>query len=611
VAGCGFHGPDVIPDGGGEPGGPITEKRTFFAADLLAGQVTDMTVDTTRAALTPNAYTYGGLIGHGLKGTRLWQHNDSAWTKLDGKTATGAGLWTGEELKNTGTQLLPGYLGVVNDSTMTLWLEGEVWLDAASNETFQVSGDDIGFVELASPGTTTFTRIAENATVPVAVPVSGWYPIRVGFANGDTPFDFIFMHSDTAGTAVPWTRDRMRARASQMTGMLRTAFAHQIFGGGQGTMSPLAHFDEGDLLAQTGFSSSTSPLPQGVGNDDWSARYSGQIYIDQQGTYALVVTGRDGLRSRLGAMHGESNWIRDSNSSADGTASVTASLVPGWNDIGVDYNQVKDSRSLRVRWGPDLVNVSEVPRDRLRPVQPMDDLLASGVDETNRNPPNGGGVNSPATATMMVPGYLNETVDFIELTYQANSGRWGSLRVDLETPGGTRVNLDDPGNLQNGDRFVQVTIPTTAAGALATLLGGASGGAWKLHMYDVNAGGGGGTVFESARITLHTHGGPDRVARAATWISAPIDATTNIIAMDGITWIERLPIAGTIKVSYRLCAQATCGDDPKWSETVGNGAKANIGDPQRYLQLKVELTSDGMVEPELRALVVNYKRSAS
>src|ERR1043165_1622029 len=170
AAGCGFHGPDVSPDGGTvRPGDPITEKHTFTSTELLGGQLIDMTVDGTRVALTPNAYTYGGLVGHGLKGMRLWQHNDSAWTKLDGKTPTGAGLWSGEELKNTGTQLLPAYLGVVNDPTMTVWFEGEVWLDAASTETFRVSGDGIGFVELAQPCSSMFVRMAENATVPITV----------------------------------------------------------------------------------------------------------------------------------------------------------------------------------------------------------------------------------------------------------------------------------------------------------------------------------------------------------------------------------------------------------------------------------------------------------
>jgi hypothetical protein len=262
-----------------------------------------------------------------------------------------------------------------------------------------------------------------------------------------------------------------------------------------------------------------------------------------------------------------------------------------------------------VRLGPDAVNASEVPRDHLRPVQPVDDLLASGVDETNHIVQSGGGAANPATATMIVPGYLNEAVDFIELTYQASSSRWNSLKVDLETPGGIRVNLADPGNLPSSERFVQITIPANAAGALATLLGGASAGGWKLHMYDViGGGGGGGTTFESARITLHTHGGPDRVARSSTWISAPLDVTTRVLGIDGITWTERLPAAATVSVSYRACAQAACSDDPKWSGPVVNGAAGDVA-PQRYLQLKVEMTSNGTLEPELRGLAVAYRRA--
>ena len=74
ATGCGFQGPASIPAESGVP-----DMRSFDAAGLRAGTLIDMTVDGSRSSLTPNGYTYGGLIVHGVAGTRLWTHGDTAW----------------------------------------------------------------------------------------------------------------------------------------------------------------------------------------------------------------------------------------------------------------------------------------------------------------------------------------------------------------------------------------------------------------------------------------------------------------------------------------------------------------------------------------------------
>jgi subtilisin-like proprotein convertase family protein len=531
----------------------------------------------------------------------LWAPGNTSWSNLT-RPATGAGLWAGEEIKNG---VRTDYLGVFGDATMTLWLEGEVWLDASPNQAFKVNGDAVGFVELASPGTTAFAKIAEDATVAVPTTSPGWYPVRIGFSNNDGTFDFTFTHSDDGGAQVPWTRDRLRARTSELNGALRTVFGHQILGGGQNGMPPVLHFEQSDLLHTT----SLSPPPQGAGNDDWSAHYLGQIYIVQGGDYALQITSDDGNRGRLGATTDQLHWVRDEGIGAPPLPikQYPATLAAGWNDLTVDYNQVAGMRSLRVQiQGPDFPGVVDVPRDRLRPVELAEDRLAFGADETNRNVNNGGGAGNPTTDTMTVAGYAAETVGSIELSYQINSSRWSSLKVDLETPGGTRVTLADPGALQNGDHVLQFTIPATDTSSLATLLGGPAKGDWKLRVYDVNPGGGGNSTLESAQLTLHTQGGPDKVARSATWTSVPIDAGGNLVAIDGITWVERAPMEASVKVQFRACQQANCSDDPPWSSPVTSGSGANVA-PQRYLQLRVEMASNGTLEPELRSLAVVYR----
>lgn len=618
VAGCGFRSPggEVLPDGG------VPDMRSFGAIELAAGQRADMTVDGPRRSLTPNAYTYGGLVAHGLKGTKLWSHGDTAWTKLAGVTASGAGLWCGEHIVDKARL---DYLGVTGTSVMALWLEGEVWLDGQSTDSLHVNGDDVAFVEIAAPGSTAYMPVAENTTasIPAQVAMSGagWYPIRVGFSNDGGAYDLLFTRS-VNGSDVPWTRERMRARASELGGALRTVFGRQILAGGQPlgnsqVAPPVPHFEENDLLP-----TSLQSAPQGApgNNDDWSARYLGQVHITTAGAYKLLIDSDDGNRGRLADGRAEQHWRRDDGIGAPPmTTTVQATLVTGWNDLVIDYNEVGGATSLRVRiQGPDFPNPIEIPRDQLRPVEPADDRLALGVDDEDHNVPDNGGTAADGTATMTVIGYAGdtgaaETVNSIELTYEVNSPHWDQIAVELEAPAtaagpGPRVKLRDrDGNGGNGDRMVGFAIPSSAAAPLSMLLGGLANGDWKLHVFDdVPGGGGNASTILSARLTLHTTGGPDKLARMASWTSQVIDAQTPVFAVDRITWNERTPGGSKVAVRVRTCQQADCsGAD--WPDPVAQGAAFNVS-RGRYLQLRVDMTSDGTHEPELGGLAIAFRR---
>jgi len=619
VAGCGFRSPGGSPDLP-VPDGGVPDMRSFGATELRAGALVDMTVDGPRSSLTPNAYTYGGLVAHGLRDAKLWARGDTAWTDLAGVTATGAGLWCGEHIVDKARL---DYLGVTGTSKMTLWLEGEVWLDGKSTDMFHVNGDDVAFVEIAAPGSMAYLPVAENATAPVPAQVAmngaGWYPIRVGFSNEGGAYDFLFTRS-VSGSDVAWTRDRLRARAGELGGMLRTVFGQQILAGGltlsASQIAPqVPHFEENDLL----HTSLQSP-PQGApaDDDDWSARYLGQVYITKPGTYTLQIDSDDGNRARLGDRRGAQHWRRDDGvGTNDATTRVSAELVVGWNDLIVDYNQFFGGSNLRVRiQGPDFPSLIEIPRDQLRPVEPADDRLALGVDEADHPVPDNGGMNNPGIATMTVTGYSGdavgvETVDSIELTYEVSSPHWDQIKVDLESPSslGTRVMIRDHDNGPNppgtDDRIVQFTIPAGTTSGVGALLGGTANGDWKLRVYDdVNMGG--GSTLKSARLTLHTKGGPDKLARMASWTSQIIDAQTPVFAIDRVTWNERTPAGAKVAVHVRTCQQSDCsGAD--WPDPIARGAAFNV--PRaRYLQLRVDMTSNGTLEPELGGLAIVFRR---
>src|SRR5262249_38989726 len=151
----------------------------------------------------------------------------------------------------------------------------------------------------------------------------------------------------------------------------------------------------------------------------------------------------------------------------------------------------------------------------------------------------------------------------------------------------------------------QVSVPP-GAGPLAQLLGGSAGGIWKLHVYDLLGRPGIPCVLKSARLTLHTTGGPERIARTASWTSAPLGLPTDVLPVDNVTWDARIPTGASVAVQIRNCVQSDCSNVAWHPFTPG---APTVVYPGRFLQVRVELTSDGVTEPELRSLTVSYVRT--
>jgi subtilisin-like proprotein convertase family protein len=371
---------------------------------------------------------------------------------------------------------------------------------------------------------------------------------------------------------------------------------------------PISHVDDGTLI-QTTF---PDPALQGAptNNDNWSARYAAQVYIPQNGSYTLNVSSDDGHELWFGGQTKSPNW--SFNSGTPGTNStVTAMLDPGWNDLIVDYNQLTGGRKLQVQLTGGGLN-ADIPRAQLRPVEPTLDRLAFGADDTTHLVQDNGGSTMPGTAILNVAAYGGSTaekVTSIDVNYEVVSPHWNELRIDLESPT-KRITIANGGGVANGDSIGQTSIAAGTGGPLGMLLNGPASGTWKLHVYDVqDSGSTGDSTLKSAKLTLHTTGGPDKVARSAAWTSQVIDATSNVIAIDGITWKARVPDGAGVQVRLRGCQQADCGDGPAYSGPVTSGMPFAIV-PARYLQLRVEMTSDGSHEPELQSLALMFRRSS-
>src|SRR6185503_887367 len=558
AAGCGFEA-SPVPPGELVPGAASFDRAEEFAAPGHA--VSSMTIEP-RGSRTPDAYTYGGLAVHSLLDSKLWMHGAVSWAALDPKLAVGAGLWRGEPI-TIGAGL--EYLGVTGKPMkLTLWFEGELWLEAGSNEQFDLKGNDVAFIDMAPPGSASYAPLAESGDLPIRVdvPTTGWYPIRVGFADGDGSGGFSFTHTDSGGAMIAWTRARMRTRASALDGTLRTVFGRQILGGGVGPAQlPVSIIDGVDLLKEADFDTD----PPGPGTNDWSARYAGQLYASAPGDYTLRITSDDGNRGRLGPATQQMVWQRDFGVGVNRAVTlVEATLAAGWNDVAVDYNEVGGVRALRVELEGPSSDFAAVPRASLRPVESADDRLATGGDEMDREVLNDGGADKPATAPVTFAGYSGETVNAIDVTYEIDSEHWDQIRIDLEAPASEagpelRRIIRDHVAATGGSHIFQRTISAATADPSKELLGRASNGAWRLHVYD-DVNGGNHTTLSSAKITLHTSGGPERIARTASWTSPVLDAATAVRAIDRVVWDARVPEGASIAVRVGTCRQADCGD---------------------------------------------------
>jgi len=96
---------------------------------------------------------------------------------------------------------------------------------------------------------------------------------------------------------------------------------------------------------------------------------------------------------------------------------------------------------------------------------------------------------------------------------------------------------------------------------------------------------------------LHTTGGLERIARTASWTSPLLALPSDVLLVNNVTWDARLPEGATVSVQARSCARPDCSHEAWLPFTP---SRATVLYPGRFLQLRVELTSNGVIEPELR-----------
>jgi hypothetical protein len=596
VAGCSFDGGGVTP---GDPsadaavpdsiapsddGGGIAQTlRHDTAADFAAPTaVLDQAQVEAWGAVGPAPRVVGALLARGV-GRRVF-------------TDAGGGRWDMMPTTDFATSLLappfivaPGTLDLP-DQDWTVWLEGEVWLEAGTHR-WQLSADDDAFVEIAAP-TGTFNRVLEarysgDGSGTTNAAAAGWYPIRIALSQGIGGADLDLRHQGPAEQAfVSLPAHRYRTTAPHaMRGLLAQGFDDRRY------LAPgTAALQPGDALDID--YGNRAPQTLGIGDSEtFAVRWTGQVRIDVAGTYAFHMVSDDGQRLTV-----DGNRVIDAWSDSTETRDAVVDLDAGWHDLAAELreNTTSSSVALTVAAGPDLVGAT-IPGDRLRPTQVRTARVQAGRRADNLNIPDNNTGGAISSFVLDVP--TDAVVTNIDVTAELNHPRAADLEIAIKAPDGREHLVVAPGRLPNN------TGPLPIAYSTAGLAGVAASGSWQLLVRDRVANVGG--VVSEATFAVHYRGGESPVATTASYESAVIELGA-VVGFDSASWASRSAAGAAVVVRARTCDAAEACAAEAWSAPLVRGEVPAIA-PRRFVQYRAELTTSGDAVPALDAFELHYR----
>lgn len=568
--------------------GPPSEARSWrddAAADFGAeGAYVDEVTLEAAGFVGPVGYLPGGLRISGIDSLVL-RDPLTPWNEIAAAPRTGASLSRGLDL-SFGNPRPPG-LGL-SDEDSTIVIEGEILLDAAGMWRFQLTADDLGFLELAPPGSPDFVRVVTdettttNASYMVVTP--GWHRIRGAFAEdtGDMGYE---VRVDRPGQPTQFRDvgpDELRARAGDLGGVLVDGFEEPYL---IGARASVVH--AGTLAGQT-FGSAPFGLPVGTGA--FSLRYAGQVLIDAGGDHAFRIDSGQGHRAWIdGAL------VADSFDTAPAvTVTPRIPLEPGWHDLVVDMHRFNGGPPARldvtISEGPG--GPGEIPADHLRPIVGRKTRWAAAYAEPLAAIPENGSGSVTRSVTLALPAGLTPTR--IDAMFEIDHPDLPTVEVQLDPPVGATTPIAPAGSLPGtGSYSHHALVPVGNAGAT-----------WGFIATDAAADGLTGELTSIA-VTMIGAGGPAPFPASYRYISAPRDLG-DVASVTHVRWaLRQASPDAPARVSLRTCDDAAACDAEPWTE-VADGVRPGVP-PRRFAQYMIELTSDGDVPTALDWIEIGYR----
>lgn len=561
--------------------------RDDTAADFATG-TGDATIEP-QGFVGATAFFTGGVRVTGYDGALITDlANASIDTLVADHTPTGVAIE--HSLRIDYAARNPPGLGIADPDAATLLLEGEVELEVAGAWRFQLTANDRGFLEIAEPGSSSFTRVVEDVdtgtvgTFTATQP--GWHRFRIAFQDQAQflSLDLLYDPPNVTGNGFrDLPSDRIRAPSADLSGLLVDGFELANLLSKQGSLVST------ESLQALTLETDAFGLPIGIGA--FSLRWSGQFLIDDPGDYVFA----------LDTVHGHRLWI-DGQLVADKFLAVAAqsttsaiTLDAGWHDVVLDVTKEGGQGNGSVSWivesGPQFAGMA-IPADHLRPVIGRGARLVTRQNLTALALPDGTGASATRSLSLDLPGSLIQPVD-VRTAVEVTSGALATVSLVLDPPVGANLAMIEAGDLTGtGPEIVHLPLDASLSGELWGFIG-------TDNLADTVA-----SSISAAHVGIVYDGGIAPFAPSSRHESS-VRELGDVAGFERIAWTtRRAPDPRAVIVSLRTCdAAPDCATEPYVE--VENGTVPDVP-TRRFIQYQVELTSDGDVATALDAIELRY-----
>jgi hypothetical protein len=534
-------------------------------------------------AIGPTPYYVEGVRISGIEGAVIPPLIDVNWDSVASMPIAGRGFFRSLDV-SFGSDPPPGVGLAELADDVTVLVEGEIYFDAGDYE-IELECNDEGFVEFAAPRSTAFQLVATSADNPnvatLTAPVAGWYPFRGAFEDAGGSMWFELLADDAGGNPTTIPRSRIRARVDDLGGFSLDGFDEPLL------VNPMTStlVDEPLDLAFGDVAPEQAPE---IGNAEFSLRFAGQVLVDADGMYTLVLDTQGGHRWWIDGVE-----VADVLTTAPQRSEVTVMLDRGWHDMVIDTGKQGNSDahiSLAVESGPSLAG-APFPVDHVRPaigraVRWAEAHLNSGVAI-----PDAGNV-SKSLSVSLPPDAASAFVDF---DWRVDHMDLPSLSVTLTPPGSPPVILAAAGSMTGtmtyrNDHHVEP---------------GVAGSPWVLTATDTELADTIAGTFAFARMSMTYGGGLEPFPLAYRYESEVRDLGS-VTGIRELRWSARQVVgAGRVAVRIRTCdTPDACAAEP-WTDAPSGQIPAVAA--RRYAQFEVSAITDGNVPTAFELFELDYR----
>lgn len=582
VAACGFSAREKGDDAGSNGGGVLVDDT---AADFMGGSGSDVVIDP-RGTLEPAAYSRGGLRARAYDGKHV-SGTTASWSDIETEVASASlrGI-AYEQLPANWMNGHPNGLALTGDDNFTVIYEGELFVPAGDH-VVDIDGDDaaalsIGgqFVVDATGGTKAITLHSAAAT---------WMPIQLAIGEGMGNSQLIARLDGTALTA-----DETRAATTSDQGLLvRIYYATNTT-----ELVTGAALDVPNL--NWGMTAPPYDLP-GVPTG-YTARFMGQLRIDEDGMYTIAAT--PGSADDSTELYIDGHLLARQNGFPDPhPASATLMLTAGWHGIVVSLGAsqknifgVADPHAVTLATTIAAGDAAPVPvtAETLRPAATSGymSIVTSAPTYLNDTTTNNG------TTTIPVP----LTVPALPTGAVIDNTTYGYF-YHHATPTDYTVTLDMAGSaasLPSTNSYLLVYGDEAVAGQAVP----ATAGAWSYTFVDSVLGNAANQADQSAQVLVQfdSHGGP-LMPFAASWLYVSNARRVDATAWGALTVTANLAGAA-LTISVRSAGTAEALASAPWVDVANGGVPAIH--PDAFVQYRLAVTGDGWAMPTVDRVELDY-----